>query len=293
MKRIAGLVLLIILFSFPSNAQIRVIEGDGTVYDGSGGGPFNLGEEIFRYRAICGRYPNTKRELLDFLLDKRRIESVDSVFLDYILMQNKVLAKEIKRHANKLTVSGDTCTFFIAKTKCTIQCMGGVAELQKYDSDQFQFWAGPQCYDKKGKYLWSLDVDTSFLPSAVEDLTKRYTYIVTMAPRHYEDCYENIDEIMIRSPRVRPVFVPVTMTRNGIFSYDLSSLEDIQLYYQTYGEQLIPTNTIGPITKQEAFDLDYFSEIKGYMKEYMDRHDDVNRISLWVRVLFRQRPYQN
>ena len=171
--------------------------------------------------------------------------------------------------------------------------MGGVAELQKYDSDQFQFWAGSQCYDKNGEYLWSLDVDAPFLLTAVEDLTKRYNYIVTMAPRHYEDCYENSDEyVMIKSPRMRPVFVPVTMNRSGMFSYDLSSLEGIQLYFQTYGEQFIPTNTIGPITIQEAFDLNYFSVLEGHMKEFMETHDEVERISLWEMVLFKQRPHK-
>lgn len=288
MKRVAGIVLLILLFHFPSNCQIRIIEGNRATYDGSGGGPFNLGEEIFRYRVICGRYPNNKGELLDFLLDKRRLNSVDSVFVDYIIMQNKVLAKEINRRENKLTVSGDTCTFYIAKTECTIQCIGGVAELQKYDSEAFHFWAGSQCYDKKGKYLWQLEVESPYLPSAVEDLNTRFIYVVTTKPKRSEG-YNN-EVVMIGSPRMQPVFVQVTMTKNGVFSYDLSSLEGIQLYFQAFEEQLTPTNTTGPITIEEAFDPDYFSLIKDHMTEFMDEHNDVDCLKLWELILFNQRP---
>lgn len=297
MKRVLLVALLLVSFCLPSIGQIRVIDEKGKVYDGFGGGPFNLGEELFRYRVINGRYPDDKRRLLDFILDKDRYESIDSVYLDYFITQNKLYTKVIRNRKNKLTVSGDTCLFYIAKERCTIQCIGGVAELQKYDSDQFHFWNFSRCYDKNGKYLWTFGKESPSLPSVVNELKTQFGYIVTMEPRHFYDSYESDydrDEIVLenefRKPWTAPVLVPITMTRCGAFSYDLSCLEGIQLYYQVYGDSFVPTNTIGPITIKDAFDPYYFDAIKSYMKDYMDEHEEVDSMVLWELVLFNNPP---
>ena len=294
MKKFVLLVLMLSAFCLPSKGQIRVIDEDGKTYDGAGGGPFNFGEELFRFRVIYGRYPNDKKELLDFILDKDRYEHVDSVYLDSFNIEQKAFAKLVKKRRNKLTVSGDTCSFYVPKDRFTFQCIGGVAELQNYDTNQFQFWAGPMFYDKNGKYLRGMDDGSSYLPLAFNDLKKRFGYVVTMEPRKYYESYKydyDEDDIIVFEEIWTPaVKVPFSMTRSGSFSYDLTCLEGIQMNYQVYGDELLRTSTIGPITLEEAFDPDYFDIIEAYMKDFLAQHEEVDRLELWEPILFKNLP---
>lgn len=293
MKRVISIILLMTAFCLSSFGQIFIIDKQGKVYDGAGG-PLNLGEELFLYKDIIGRYPNDKDALLDFILDKDRYNSVDSVHLDYYKTQQQFYIKTIKKHRNKLTTAGDTCSFYIAKERYTIQCTGGVAQLQNYDSDMFRAWRRSNFYDKNGKYLWTLVDESPSLPSAIKDLGTRFRYVVTMEPKfHYnsEKIDFDEDEMMYEVlPSNARVFVPVTMTRSGAFRYDLSCLEGIQMYYQIYEEPLKRTSIIGPITIEDAIDPDYFDAIKVYMKSFLDQHEEVDRMELWELILFNNPP---
>ena len=293
MKRVLLIILLISSFCLPSAGQIIVIDEQEKVYNGFGGGPFNFGEDLLRYRIINGRYPNDKKEILDFL--NEQVESADSVYRDYINTRNKVYSKLIKKRRNKLTVSGDTCSFYIAKDRYTIRCMGGIAEMQKYDTDQFRFWVGPRFYDKNGEDLWSLVEESPSLPRAIKNLKKRFGYIVTMESRWFYDSPlldhdEDDVKIELLTFRTPPVMIPFTMNRNGDFSYDLSCLEGIQLYYNIYGKRLESANTIGSITLEEAIDPDYIDTVKTYMKGFMAEHEEVDRMCLWELVLLKHPP---
>ena len=291
MKKVLLIVLLISSFCFPSAGQMFVIDEQGKVYDGSGD---DLCKEFFRYRVINGRYPNDKNELLDFMLDKDRAEGVDSIYLSYFNEQNRWFSKLIKKRRNTLTISGDTCTFYIAKERYTIRCVGGIAELQKYDSDQFRFWTGSYFYDKNGQFLWTLDGESPSLPSAINNLKKRFGYIVTMEQRFdYKSPlldYDEDDILEVRRPWTPPVMIPFTMTRNGDFSYDLSCLDGIQLYYNIYGKRLVPANRIGTITLEKAIDPDYLDTVKAYMEGFMAEHEEVGRMCLWEQVLLKHPP---
>ncbi|SKC36454.1 hypothetical protein SAMN06298214_0017 [Bacteroidales bacterium WCE2004] len=84
--------------------------------------------------------------------------------------------------------------------------------------------------------------------------------------------------------------IPLTMTRDGAFTYDLSCLEGLPLYYQEYGKRHDSTNRIGPITIEEAIDPDYIDTIKAYMTDYLSRHEEVYTMKLWEMVLFNNPP---
>ena len=84
--------------------------------------------------------------------------------------------------------------------------------------------------------------------------------------------------------------VPVTLTRDGAFNYDLSCLEGLQLYYQEYGKRTDSTNRIGPITIEEAIDQDYIDTLKAYMTDYLNQHEEVYTMKLWELVLFNNPP---
>ena len=176
MRRFFLSVLLLSAFCFPSFGQIRFIDENGEV---CGVLSPNLGDDIFRHRVIYGRYPKDKNELLDFILDKERYEHIDSADLDYFNTQKKAFAKLVKKRRNKLTVSGDTCTFYIADRRWTYRCIGGLAELQKEDYRAFQFWNFALSYDRNGKVLLSLRDESPSLPRAVDNLKTRFGYIVT------------------------------------------------------------------------------------------------------------------
>jgi hypothetical protein len=269
MRRFFLSVLLLSAFCFPSFGQIRFIDENGEV---CGVLSPNLGDDIFRHRVIYGRYPKDKKELLDFILDKERYEHIDSADLDYFNTQKKAFAELVKERRNKLIVSGDTCTFYIADSRWTYQCIGGLAELQKEDYRAFQFWNYALSYDRNGKVLWSLVDESPSLPRAVDNLKTRFGYIVTA----------DWDDPILDAR----VMIPVTMTRDGAFTYDLSCLEGLQLYYQEYGKRTDSTNRIGSITIEEAIDQDYIDTLKAYMTDYLHQHEEVYTMKLWELVLF-------
>ena len=297
MKRVLLIVLLILSCCLPSAGQIFVIDEQGKVYSDAVVGPFDLGEEIFRYRVINGRYPDDKKALLDFIMDKERVDGEDSVALSYFDERNRVFSKLVKERRNKLTVSGDTCSFYVAEDRYTFRCIGGVAGLQKYDTDEFRMWTGSRFYDKNGKFLWSLGDESPSLPRAINNLKKRFGYIVTMEPRSLYDSpllNDDKDDMpkALTRPWTPPVMIPFTMTRNGDFSYDLSGLEGIDLQYNIYGKRLNPENTIGPITLAEAIDPDYIDTVKAHMQGLLDKHKEVDRICLWELVLLKHPPVE-
>ena len=287
MKKVFLLVLLLSAFCLPSFGQIRYvgqirfIDENGEVY--GAGGIVNLGEEIFLYRVIYGRYPKDKKELHDFCLEKYRyvVETADSDIgvLYQFELKHKAYSKWTKARRNKLTVSGDTCTFYIADERCAYQCIGGLAELQKEDYREFRNYAFARSYDRDGKVLWSLCGESPSLPGAVDNLKTRFSYIVTA----------NGDDV-IWEILDAPVMIPLTMTRDGAFTYDLSCLEGLPLYYQEYGKRFDSTNRIGPITIEEAIDQDYIDTIKAYMTDYLSRHEEVYTMKLWEMVLFNNPP---
>ena len=280
MRRFFLSVLLLSAFCLPSFGQIHFIDENGEVYSGFGGGLVNLGEEIFRYRVIYGRYPKDKKELHDFCLDKNRYDAADSSgFHDQIELRHKAYSKWTKARRNKLTVSGDTCTFYIANRRWTYRCIGGLAELQKEDYREFRNWNFALSYDRNGKILWSLGAESPSLPGAVDNLKTRFSYIVTA------------DGDDVNWPILdAPVMSPVTMTRDGAFTYDLSCLEGLQLYYQEYGKRRDSTNRIGSITIEEAIDPDYIDTLKAYMTDYLNQHEEVYTMKLWELVLFNNPP---
>lgn len=280
MRRFFLSVLLLSALCFPSFGQIRFIDENGEVYSGFGGGIVNLGEEIFKYRVIYGRYPKDKKELHDFCLDKNRYDDADSSgFHDQIELRKKAYSKWTKARRNKLTVSGDTCTFYIANRRWTYQCIGGLAELQKEDYREFRNWNYALSYDRNGKVLWSLGGESPSLPGAVDNLKTWFSYIVTA------------DGNDVNWPILdAPAMIPVTMTRDGAFTYDLSCQEGLQLYYQEYGKRRDSTNRIGPITIEEAIDPDYIDTLKAYMTDYLNQHEEVYTMKLWELVLFNNPP---
>lgn len=278
MKNVLFVAILIIISCLPSFGQMRVFDNNGKEYYAYGG-IGNLAEELFLYRDIYGQYPNDKNILLDFVLSKDRFDSKDSLmFLDQISITRKRLTRLLKNRKNRLTVSHDTCSFFIAKTRTTIQCYGGVAELQKSDSYLFRRWTYSRFFDKNGCCLWSFSSESPFMP---QEINKRFNLILTTESRSLDE-----HDLFVNKRVPTPVLIPITMTRNGAFSYDVSCLKGLQLYYQEFGEPFDPANTIGPISIEEAFDSDYLDVMKAYLKAFIDKHDEIGSIRLWELVLF-------
>ena len=284
MRRVLFVTLLLSTLWHPSIGQVRYIEKSGETYNALG--VDGIGDLLFRYRNTYGRYPKDKKDLLDFLLDKDRYDGVDSLYYhNYLTIRNKDLSKEINGRKNKLTVSGDTCLFFNAREKSVTQCIGGSAELQKEDSYRFRFWIGSFFFDKRGKCLWPLSSESPFIP---EEVNRQFCYVVTMEPR--------ISQPDLSIPKedpgnwAPPVFVPITMTRSGAFSYDVSCLEGIQLFYQERCNPFESTYTIGRITIEEAIDPAYLDAIRAYMKDFFKKHEEVESVRLWEQILLNNPP---
>ena len=275
------LVYLLVVFCLPAFGQIRVIDKDGKTYDAFGG-IGNIAEELLLYRDIYGLYPNDKTILLDFILDENRYDNTDSLlFPEQISIKNKALIKLINSRKNRLTVSNDTCSFYIAKTKTTIQCIGGVAELQKSDSYMFRVWTFSRLFDKNGLYIHSLSSPSPFMP---QEFNRQFKYVVTMERRSTHE------QTVFQKRSVPPVLIPITVTRNGEFIYDVSCLNEIQLFYQEFGKPLDRDNAIGPISIEEAIDPDYLEDMKNYLNCFMERHEEVERMKLWELLLFNNKP---
>ena len=203
-----------------------------------------------------------------------------------------MVTKQIKNWRNKYTVSGDTGTFYVAKDKCTIQCIGGAAEMQIYDNGGFRGWSRSRFYDKDGKCLWSLCSESPMMPV---DVNRQFRYVVTLNPHEEDDPEAEVivkEESIDGSLRFSPFFVPITVTRNGEISFnkEMSRLVGTRLYYQEYGKQISLKSAIGTITLKEAIDPARLDAIKAYMKVYFDEHEEVERAELWEMLMFNNPP---
>ena len=290
MKKVVLLVLMLSAFCLPSKGQMFIIYEDGEIVNNTGGGMgylAGIADTMFDFRVTYGRYPKNKKELLDYDLS---VVKNDSGVLDYSnyysiyglrAQEMMMVTKQIKNWRNKYTVSGDTGTFYVAKDKCTIQCIGGAAEMQIYDNGGFQGWSRSRFYDKDGKCLWSLCSESPMMPV---DVNRQFRYVVTMNP-HEKDG-------LAGSKWLSPFFVPITVTRSGEISFnkDMSRLAGARLYYQEYGKPFSSENTIGAITLKEAIDPARLDAIKAYMKVYFDEHEEVERAELWEMLMFNNPP---
>lgn len=294
------------VFCLPSFGQIREIYDDGKIFDHSGGGFFiSLGEAMFSYRVVYGRYPNEKRILLDYFLEVSKDEyddfKADSTIISLLAERDSILTVDLNDPDNVLTVSGDTCTFSYAKATrehsfydlddtvgvrrklSAVQSIGGPVEQQKKDYERFRMWAHSRAYDKNGKCLWSLCSESPMMP---REVNRQFRYFVTLDP--FE---ENKPEIEIIGNR-RPVLVPITITRSGMIRYgnDMPRLKGIQMYYQELGKAFSSENALGTITLEDALDPDHLDAIKVYLKDYFDEHEEVDRMELWELILFNNPP---
>ena len=190
MRRVLYVFLLIMAFCLPSNGQIREIFDNGEIVEYYGGLIFEtLGESIYSYRFVYGRYPEDKQALLDFQRDRAIVEAKEKVLLRGLLLdlfsgdvefeylddslhtsllakRDSLIAVDLNDPENVLTVIGDTCTFTYAKATResyyfglddpipgvklrAIQCIGGPADLQKKDYRSFRQHIHTLAYDKK------------------------------------------------------------------------------------------------------------------------------------------------
>jgi len=316
MRRIFLSVLLLSAFCLPSFGQMRDIFDDGEILEDYHGGIFfSLEEAMFSYRLTYGRYPDDKRILLDYFLEGSKDEfdhySSDSTLISLLAERDSLLTVDLNAPENVLTVSGDTCTFSYARASreytfydlgdtvgvvrklSAVQCIGGPIEQQRKDNISFLMWARSRAYDKNGKCLWSLCSESPMMP---REVNRQFRYVVTMDPYEEKepDELEIIGERLLPdgSRRFSPVFVPITVTRNGMICYgnDMPRLESIQLYYHEFGKTYSSENALGTITLDDAADPDHLDAIKAYLKDYFDEHEEVDKMELWELLLFNNPP---
>ena len=110
---------------------------------------------------------------------------------------DRVLTEDLNNPENTLVVSGDTCTFtYVRATRevtfnrindsfppvvrrlKTVQCIGGVADLQKTESAEFRRSIRSRFFDKDGKCIM-----TSEAPFMPKEVARPFRYVVTMEPR--------------------------------------------------------------------------------------------------------------
>ena len=317
MKKVLSVFLLIMAFCLPSMGQIREIFDSGESVDYTGGLVFEtLGESIYSYRFVYGRYPEDKQALLDFQRNRSKIEAKDdelfrggilnlfiggeyydfSRFTSLLAMRDSLIAVDLNDPENVLTVSGDTCTFSYAKATResyyyafdenfsdfklrAIQCIGGPEVLQKKDYRSFRQHIRTLAYDKNGKCLWPLCSEAPYLSREVD---WEFRYVVSRDPGNYADGSGY--------SLARPVLIPFTITRSGILSYDVSCLDGLQLYCRAFRDLNSTADSEGTITIEEALDPDYREAIKTYTKTFFDEHEEVDRMELWELVLFNNPP---
>ncbi len=336
MKNLLFSLLLALKFCLPSAGQIREIYDDGYVDVSYGGGIYaRLADAMYSYRLIYDRYPETKREILDILLqiseeerafyipprdcvsvkdpivaDQKPVEldsSEDVIDLFAMVDQtdhvekllnyrDSVLTVDLNNPENTLVVSGDTCTFTYAQATRevtfygindsippivrrlkTVQCIGGVAELQKTESVEFRRSIRSRFFDLDGKCLFPMTTSSPFMPAEV---TRPFRYFAIMESRTAGEP----EFSMFGHIRFPLVFVPVTMTRSGDFSIDTSCLDGIQLYYRERTSD--PDSVNGTITLEEAMDQDRIKAMKAYLTDFLAKHKEVYTIKLWEVLCF-------
>jgi len=317
MKRVLSFVLLITTFCLPSRGQIREIFDNGESIDFTSGLVFEtLGESIYSYRFVYGRYPEDKQALLDFQRDRSNVEAAeheelfhghllhmfiggeyydDSRYTSLIAKRDSLIAVDLNDPENVLTVIGDTCTFTYAKATResyyfglddpipgvklrAIQCIGGPADLQKKDYLSFRQHIHTLVYDKNGKCLWPLCSDAPYLS---REVVWKYSFVVSRDPGVYPEG-NGVYGL------ARPVLIPFTITRSGALSYDVSCLDGIQLYYRT--EVNSTADSIDTIAIEDAIDPDYLDALKTYTKVIFDEHEEVDSVKLWELVYFNNLP---
>ena len=311
MKKVGLLVLMLSAFCLPSMGQIRNIYEDGEIVEGYDSGMFlSLGEAMFSYRLMYGRYPGDKKVLIDYFLEISKDEyEYYKEAIDILAERDSIYTVDLTAPENVLVVSGDTCTFSYAKPMrehtfidldgtvtvkklSAVQCIGGPMEQQMNDCWSFRAWSRSHAYDKDGKCILSLLSESPMMP---REVNRQFRYVVTLNP--YEEGYPEeefivIEETIDGSWRYSPLFVPITITRSGAIGYgkDMSRLEGVQLYYQELGKPFSAESAIGTIKLEEALDPDHLDAIKAYMKDYFDEHEEVERVELWELVLFKNPP---
>lgn len=319
MRRVLYVFLLIMAFCLPSNGQIREIFDNGEIVEYYGGLVFEtLGESIYSYRFVYGRYPEDKQALLDFQRDRAKVEAKEKVLLRGLLLdlfsgdvefeylddslhtsllakRDSLIAVDLNDPENVLTVIGDTCTFTYAKATResyyfglddpipgvklrAIQCIGGPADLQKKDYRSFRQHIHTLAYDKNGKWLWQLCSDAPYSP---REVSWKYNFVVSRDPGDYPDG-DGVYGL------ARPVLIPFTITRSGALSYDVSCLDGMQLYYRT--EVNSTADSIDTIAIEDAIDPEYLDALKTYTKVIFDEHEEVDRVKLWELVWFNNLP---
>ena len=317
MKKVLSVFLLIMAFCLPSMGQIREIFDSGESVDYTGGLVFEtLGESIYSYRFVYGRYPEDKQALLDFQRDQSKVEAKedelfhgqhllnlyiggeyydDSRYTSLIAKRDSLIAVDLNDPENVLTVIGDTCTFTYAKATResyyfglddpipgvklrAIQCIGGPADLQKKDYRSFRQHIHTLAYDKNGKWLWQLCSDAPYSP---REVSWKYNFVVSRDPGDYPDG-DGVYGL------ARPVLIPFTITRSGALSYDVSCLDGMQLYYRT--EVNSTADSIDTIAIEDAIDPEYLDALKTYTKVIFDEHEEVDRVKLWELVWFNNLP---
>ena len=317
MKRVLSFVLLITAFCLPSRGQIREIFDNGESIDFTSGLVFEtLGESIYSYRFVYGRYPEDKQALLDFQRDRSNVEAAeheelfhghllhlfiggeyydDSRYTSLIAKRDSLIAVDLNDPENVLTVIGDTCTFTYAKATResyyfglddpipgvklrAIQCIGGPADLQKKDYRSFRQHIHTLVYDKNGKCLWPLCSDAPYLP---REVVWKYSFVVSRDPGVFPEG-NGVYGL------ARPVLIPFTITRSGALSYDVSCLDGMQLYYRT--EVNSTADSIDTIAIEDAIDPDYLDALKTYTKVIFDEHEEVDSVKLWELVYFNNLP---
>ena len=317
MKRVLSFFLLITAFCLPSRGQIREIFDNGESIVFTSGLVFEtLGESIYSYRFVYGRYPEDKQALLDFQRDRSNVEAAeheelfhghllhlfiggeyydDSRYTSLIAKRDSLIAVDLNDPENVLTVIDDTCTFTYAKATResyyfglddpipgvklrAIQCIGGPADLQKKDYRSFRQHIHTLVYDKNGKCLWPLCSDAPYLP---REVVWKYSFVVSRDPGVFPEG-NGVYGL------ARPVLIPFTITRSGALSYDVSCLDGMQLYYRT--EVNSTADSIDTIAIEDAIDPDYLDALKTYTKVIFDEHEEVDSVKLWELVYFNNLP---
>ena len=316
MKKIFLSVLLLSACRLPSFGQIREIFDNGESVEFSGGLVFEtLGESIYSYRFVYGRYPEDKQALLDFQRELSKVEAKKSErwfhgplnlfvggeyydysrFIDLLAKRDSLIAVDLNDPGNVLTVSGDTCTFTYAKATResyylafderysdlklrAVQCIGGPADLQGKDYLSFQHHIRTLVYDKDGKCLLPL---CSEAPYVSEEIAWEFNFVVSRDPGEYPDGRGGYS-------LARPVFIPLTITRSGALSYDVSCLDGMQLYYRKHLNST--GESIDTILIEDAIDPDYLDTLKTYTKAIFDEHEEVDSVKLWEYVCFNNLP---
>lgn len=277
MKNTLFTILLLFSVCISSSGQVRVYDGSGEALYAFGG-IANIADELIIYRDLYGHYPDDKKTLVDFIRDNARYKGTDRSFKDQVAARKRMLTRLVKNRENEYFVSRDTCLFHIAETGVTIQCSGGVAELQKYDSFMFRHWTVSRFFDKNGHILLpSISNESPLIPGEIRN---RFNRIVTTEKKG--------GDTMAQKGSTTPVLIPVTMKRNGRLSYDVSCLEGLQLYCQELGKPLNHDNTPGSISIEEAIDPDYLYAMEVYLNDFLRVHKDIDSMRLWELVVFNE-----